>query len=148
MAIALFGVNSQFAVTELLFSPVFRKFPNLKVALSEGGIGWIPFILERCDYTWERHRHYQHLELQVPPSEIFKDHVYGCFIADEAGLDALDRIGVDAVMWECDYPHSDSNWPNSRKMLAESLRNVPDGDARKIAELNARKVFHFTGGRG
>jgi predicted TIM-barrel fold metal-dependent hydrolase len=148
VAIALFGVNSQFAVTELLFSPVFRKFPNLKVALSEGGIGWIPFILERCDYTWERHRHYQHLELQVPPSEIFKDHVYGCFIADEAGLDALDRIGVDAVMWECDYPHSDSNWPKSRKMLTESLRNVPDGDARKIAELNARKVFHFTGGRG
>jgi len=52
------------------------------------------------------------------------------------------------VMWECDYPHSDSNWPKSRKMLTESLRNVPDGDARKIAELNARKVFHFTGGRG
>jgi len=148
VAIALFGVNSQFAVTELLFSPVFRKFPNLKVALSEGGIGWIPFVLERCDYTWERHRHYQHLELQVPPSEIFKNHVYGCFISDEGGLDALDRIGVDAVMWECDYPHSDSNWPNSRKMLAESLRNVPDATARKIAELNARKVFNFTGGRG
>jgi len=147
VAIALFGMNSQFTVTELLFSPMFRKFPNLKVALSEGGIGWIPYVLERCDYTWERHRHYQHLELQVPPSEIFRDHVYGCFISDEGGLDALDRIGVDAVMWECDYPHSDSNWPNSRKMLGESLLNIADADARKIAELNARKLFNFTGGR-
>ena len=147
VSIALFGMNSQYTVTELLFSPVFRKFPELKVCLSEGGIGWIPYVLERCDYTWERHRYYQDIELDIPPSELFRDHVFGCFIADEAGLDALHRIGVDQVMWECDYPHSDSNWPNSRKMLMRSLANLSDGDARKIAEDNARRVFNFTGGR-
>ncbi|MDE0615747.1 MAG: amidohydrolase family protein [bacterium] len=147
VSIALFGMNSQYTVTELLFSPVFRKFPELKVCLSEGGIGWIPYVLERCDYTWERHRYYQDLELDIPPSELFRDHVFGCFIADEAGLDAIHRIGVDQVMWECDYPHSDSNWPNSRKMLMQSLANLSDGDARKIAEDNARRVFNFTGGR-
>ena len=145
--IALFGMNSQSTVTELLFSPVFRKFPELKVCLSEGGIGWIPYVLERCDYTWERHRYYQDIELDIPPSELFRDHVFGCFIADEAGLDALHRIGVDQVMWECDYPHSDSNWPNSRKMLMRSLAHLSDEDARKIAEDNARRVFNFTGGR-
>lgn len=64
-----------------------------------------------------------------------------------AGLDVLHRIGVDQVMWECDYPHSDSNWPNSRKMLMRSLANLSDGDARKITEDNARRVFNFTGGR-
>jgi predicted TIM-barrel fold metal-dependent hydrolase len=147
VAIALYGTNSQFTLTELLFSPVFRKFPNLKVALSEGGIGWIPYILERCDYTWGRHRHYQNLELKVPPSEMFRGHVFGCFISDEGGLAALDRIGVDSVMWECDYPHSDSNWPHSRKLLEESLRHLPDEDASKIAEWNARKLYSFTGGR-
>lgn len=95
----------------------------------------------------ERHRYYQDIELDIPPSELFRDHVFGCFIADEAGLDALHRIGVDQVMWECDYPHSDSNWPNSRKMLMRSLANLSDGDARKITEDNARRVFNFTGGR-
>lgn len=147
VSIAMFGMNSQSTVIDLLFSPVFRKFPELKVCLSEGGIGWIPYILERCDYTWERHRHYQHLELQVPPSELFRDHVFGCFISDEGGLAVLDQIGVDQVMWECDYPHSDSNWPNSRKLLGESLRHLADADAKKIAEDNARRVFNFTGGR-
>jgi predicted TIM-barrel fold metal-dependent hydrolase len=147
VAIDLFGMNSQFTTTELLFSPMFRRFPRLKVCLSEGGIGWIPYVLERCDYTWERHRWYQHLELDVPPSEIFREHIFGCFISDEGGLAALDRIGVDSVMWECDYPHSDSNWPNARKMLAESLLDVPDDQARKIVEGNARRVFNFTGGR-
>ena len=147
VAIALYGTNSQFTTVELLFSPVFRKFPGLKVALSEGGIGWMPYILERCDYTWERHRWYQHLELQVPPSQIFKDHIYGCFIVDETGLEVLDRIGAEQVMWECDYPHSDSNWPNSHKMLGEALRDTPDHIARMLAEDNARKLFNFTGGR-
>jgi predicted TIM-barrel fold metal-dependent hydrolase len=147
VAIALFGTNSQFTAVEMLFSPMFRKFPGLKVALSEGGIGWMPYILERCDYTWDRHRHYQHLELDRPPSELFRDHVFGCFISDEAGLDLLDRIGVGQVMWECDYPHSDSNWPKARAVLAAQLEHVPDDVCRRIAEDNARELFHFTGGR-
>jgi predicted TIM-barrel fold metal-dependent hydrolase len=148
VAIALMGMNSQSTAVEMMFSPMFRKFPGLRVALSEGGIGWMPYVLERCDYTWERHRHYQHLALDVPPSQVFRDHIFGCFISDETGLEVLDRIGVDQVMWECDYPHSDSNWPHARKVLAEQVRHLPDDVCRRIAEDNARRLFHFDGGRG
>src|SRR4029077_13632775 len=91
VAIALMGMNSQSTAVEMLFSPMFRKFPGLRVALSEGGIGWMPYVLEPCDYTWERHRYYQHLELAIPPSEVFRDHIFGCFISDEVGLTLLDR---------------------------------------------------------
>jgi predicted TIM-barrel fold metal-dependent hydrolase len=142
-AIALFGINSQMATIDLVNSPVFTKFPRLKVALSEGGIGWMPYILERADYTWERHRWYTGMENARRPSEIFHHHIFGCFIADDAGLANLDRIGVDNVMFESDYPHSDSNWPNARKKLEESLARVPDDVARKVAEDNARRVFDF-----
>ena len=55
----------------------------------------------------------------------------------------LDRIGVDNVMFESDYPHSDSNWPHAREMLAKSLADTPDDVARKIAEDNARRVYNF-----
>ena len=142
-AIALFGLNSQQCTVELVNSRIFERFGRLKVALSEGGIGWIPYILERCDYTWERHRWYTGMEDARRPSEIFRDHLYGCFIADDAGLRNLDLIGVDNVMFECDYPHSDSNWPHTRKMLAEALADVPDDVARKIAEDNARRLYNF-----
>jgi predicted TIM-barrel fold metal-dependent hydrolase len=77
------------------------------------------------------------------PSEIFRDHIYGCFISDDAGLANIDRIGADNIMFESDYPHSDSNFPHARKMLAEALVHVPDDVARKIAEDNARKLFNF-----
>lgn len=142
-AIALFGVNSQMATIDLVNSPIFTKFPKLKVALSEGGIGWMPYILERADYTWERHRWYTGMEKARKPSELFRENIFGCFIVDEAGIANVERIGVDNVMFESDYPHSDSNWPHARKLLAESLANVPDDVARKIAEDNARRVFDF-----
>lgn len=143
VAIALFGMNSQFTTIDLLLSPVFHKFPSLRVALSEGGIGWIPYVLERADYTWERHRWYTGVNTEVRPSDLFKDHIFGCFIADNAGVEMRHLAGVDNLMFEGDYPHSDSNFPSSRKILAEVLRDVPDAEARKIAEENARRVFSF-----
>jgi len=79
----------------------------------------------------------------VRPSELFRDHIFGCFIADSAGVEMRDLAGVDNLMFEGDYPHSDSNFPSSRKLLAEVLADVPDADARKIAEDNARRVFNF-----
>jgi predicted TIM-barrel fold metal-dependent hydrolase len=142
-AIALFGLNSQMCTIDLVNSRVFERFPRLKVALSEGGIGWMPYILERADYTWERHRYYTGMADASRPSEIFRSNIFGCFIYDDAGLANIDRIGEDNIMFEGDYPHSDSNWPHAREMLAKSLAGVPDDVARKIAEDNARRVYNF-----
>jgi predicted TIM-barrel fold metal-dependent hydrolase len=142
-AIALFGLNSQMCTVDLVNSRVFERFPELKVALSEGGIGWLPYILERTDYTWERHRYYTGMADARKPSDIFHSNIYGCFIYDDTGLHNVDRIGADNIMFESDYPHSDSNWPHTRKMLEESLAHLPDDVARKIAEDNARRVFNF-----
>ncbi|WP_009472422.1 amidohydrolase family protein [Rhodococcus sp. JVH1] len=141
--IALFGTNSMDATADLLFSPVFYKFPNLKVALSEGGIGWMPYLLERIDLTWEKHRWYQNVNKEVRPSDLFREHMYGCFIDDFEGVARRHQIGIDNITWECDYPHSDSNWPNSRQYTTKLLQDVPDDEAHKIVELNARKLYNF-----
>jgi predicted TIM-barrel fold metal-dependent hydrolase len=143
VAITLFALNSQSAMTELLLSPVFHNFPDVKMALSEGGIGWMPYILERLDYVWTRHRWYNDVNREIKPSEIFKDHLYGCYISDDAGIFSRHRIGVDNIMFESDYPHSDSQWPHTRKILAETLVDVPDDEARKMVEENARKLYNF-----
>jgi predicted TIM-barrel fold metal-dependent hydrolase len=146
--VALANTNSIFTCADLLFSPVFHKFPNLQVALSEGGIGWVPWLLERMDYVWERHRFYpdsatQSTPWDARPSDLFRRHITGCFIDDVHGLENRDKVGVDNITWECDYPHADCQWPNARKRAAEVLADVPDADAHKIAELNARRLFNF-----
>ena len=100
----------------------------------------MPYVLERVDYVWERHRWYTGVNTDVRPSELFAGHIFGCFIEDAAGLAMRDLIGTGSIMFESDYPHSDSNFPASREKLAGALTNVPDDDARRIAEDNAPRA--------
>jgi predicted TIM-barrel fold metal-dependent hydrolase len=141
VSISLCGLNSMMACTDLIFSGVLARFPEIKIALSEGGAGWAPYLLERMDYTWERTR-YDTLRGQRP-SELFHQHFWTCFIADETALTIRNLIGVDRLMWECDYPHNDCNWPDSRRILEKVTQELPDDEVRRIAELNARDLYRF-----
>ena len=99
--------------------------------------------LERLDQVWHKQRHYSKVNVEKMPSECFHDHIWTCFIRDEAGIEARHRIGVDKIMFEADYPHSDTQWPNSRKSLSEQLLDVPDDEARKIAGLTAASLLRI-----
>jgi predicted TIM-barrel fold metal-dependent hydrolase len=140
---ATMGVNSMLTFADLLFSPTFHKFPKLKAVLSEGGIGWLPYMLERAETAWERHRWHSGANAEVNPRELWQRNLFGCFISDKAGIRNRYDMGVDKLMWECDYPHSDSDWPHARKVAAEALADVPDEEVHQIVELNARRVFNF-----
>ncbi len=141
VVISLLGLLSMAALSDLVLSPIFNRHPRLKVVLAEGGIGWVPYMVERLDQVWHKQRHHSKVNIEKMPSECFRDHIWTCFIRDEAGLEARHRIGVDKIMFEADYPHSDTMWPNSRKVLAEQLLDVPEDEARKIAGLNAAALF-------
>jgi len=143
VAIALFSTNLMWTTVDLLFSGALQRFPDLQFSLAEGGIGWVPYILERSDYSWERHRWYQDIDRESRPSDLFRQHFWGCFIDDEHGVKNRHVIGVDRIMLEIDYPHSDSNWPNSRKRAAEVLAEVPDDECEMIVETNARRMLRF-----
>lgn len=157
-------MNAIRTCSDWLFSGNFSRFPDLKLVLSEGGIGWLPYVLERADYTLDRQggwaaqgdfsfdlggggfsargsggaRSFDKL-----PSEIFREHIYGCFIDDIHGVNCLDAIGVDNVMIETDYPHTDSSWPNSMSTAQQRLAHRSDEDVYKIFQGNAKRVFNF-----
>jgi predicted TIM-barrel fold metal-dependent hydrolase len=142
--ITLTPINIVQAATDLVWSPVLRKFPDLKVALSEGGIGWIPYFLERVDYNYKRHHLWTGQEFgDRLPSEVFNDHVITCFIDDHFGVASREFLNLDSVCWECDYPHSDSTWPTAPETLAASLGGVPDDDVDRISHLNAMRHFRY-----
>jgi predicted TIM-barrel fold metal-dependent hydrolase len=129
---------------DLLFSTLLRKYPTLKFALSEGGIGWVPYFLERADYTYRHHRAWTHQDFgDKLPSEVFREHIYNCFIDDKAGVRLRDLIGVETIMWECDYPHSDTTWPLAPETLWESLDDVSDDDINAMTHENAMRAFEW-----
>jgi len=142
VGIALCGVNSMSALGDLIFSGAVEAHPNCKIALSEGGAGWVPYVLERLDYTWQRTR-YEGVNCSRLPSEVFAEHFWVCMVADRYAVMNRHLIGLDKLMWECDFPHNDSNWPDSRKALADAVHDIPDDEARQIGELNARRLYDF-----
>jgi predicted TIM-barrel fold metal-dependent hydrolase len=144
--ITLQPMNIQSAAADLLWSRVLKTYPDLRVALSEGGTGWIPYFLDRLDRTYEMHRAWTQQDFGGRlPSEVFREHFLTCFISDPVGVQLRERIGVDNIAWEADYPHSDSMWPTAPEELSAvfAANAVPDDEIDKITHRNAMRWYSF-----
>ncbi len=138
-------MNAAMSLTDFLMSGLFERFPSLTVAYSEGQIGWIPYVLERADKVWADNRGWGGVADKVlrPPSEYYKEHVYGCFFDDPHGLQSLDSVGVDNVTFETDYPHSDSTWPDTLDVAKRLFADLDDDTTRKIVRGNAIRMLQL-----
>jgi len=129
---------------DLVWSRVLTEYPAIRFALSEGGIGWVPYFLERADYVYRHHAAWTRPNLGGKlPSERFREHIVTCFISDDVGIRLREDVGVETITWECDYPHSDTTWPRAPETLAHSLTGVPDEHVRLITHENATRHFRF-----
>jgi hypothetical protein len=138
--------NTGVFASELLWSKAFRQFPTVKIALAEGGIGWMPYWLERADYTYERHSPWTGQNFgDMLPSHAWKGRVLGCFIDDYTGLRNRDLIGIENISWECDYPHSDCTWPTAPEGIWKSLQaaECTDAEVDAITWENACRFYSF-----
>ena len=137
------GMPQGYAAT-LINSHLFERFPRLKVALSEGGIGWIPYMLENADVKYRHHGKSKGIDYGGRlPSEIFNEHVFGCFIEDRAGILARELLNIDMIGWESDYPHSDGVWPHGPEALETVVHGLSDDEVRKITHQNAAEFWQF-----
>src|SRR5271168_1467798 len=137
------------SMCDLIFSGVFERHPRLRVAVVEFELAWAPNVLSSMDYTY-RERHGEALyrfKNGMLPSDFFRRNVVLSFQEDAIGIRLRDVIGVDNMMWGSDYPHSESTFPQSRKILAEILAGVPDDEQAKIAGANTARVYNFDAAR-
>jgi len=142
--ITLQPMNIVQCAADLVWSPMFRKFPNLRIALSEGGIGWVPYFLERIDYVYQHHKAWTNQDFgDKLPSQVFNEHILTCFIDDAVGMEVRHHLNGDHIHWECDYPHSDSTWPHSPELAMKYLSSVSDEEIDKITHLNAMRNFSY-----
>ena len=127
------------SLADWLFSGKLEQFPNLRLMYAESQIGWIPYLLERADDVWTQHKAWVATggEISEPPSTYYYRQVSGCFFRDQHGMDSLEKCGVDNVMFEVDYPHSDSTWPDSRKVAEEIMAGLSADVVHKLVRGNA-----------
>jgi predicted TIM-barrel fold metal-dependent hydrolase len=133
------------SMCDTIFSGVFERHPTLTLVIVEFELSWAPHLLDTMDYTY-RERHEEAIyrfKDGMRPSDFFHRNVVLSFQEDAVGIRLRDVIGVDNMMWGSDYPHSESTFPQSRKILAEILAGVPDDEQAKIVGGNTARVYRF-----
>jgi predicted TIM-barrel fold metal-dependent hydrolase len=140
----LFPVNALVAAAEWLWSGVPLRFPKLNIAMSEGGIGWVPMLMDRADYVLSHSASGSESTAwpsTMLPSEVLRRNFWYCSIDDPSTVPMRHVIGVDHIMVESDYPHADSSWPDTQRVLSDTWGALPDDELRKVAGGNAAGLF-------
>lgn len=153
------AIRTSGAMLDWIFSGKFQEFPNLKIVLSEGECGWMPYFLERAEQVLDKQRHWvskgqtfmDHAAssakvdlFSLDIRETFREHIFGCIIEDHHSIASIDEIGEDNVMIETDYPHSDSTWPNCIEVARKVVSPLTPEQQYKILRGNAEKLYRFT----
>ncbi len=133
-------------IGDFVFGRLTRAFPTIKILLAETGVGYLPYLLERMDYVWEDHRAWAGFD-ELRPSEVFHRNLWVCVVNERFGLEQRHRVGVDKILWESDFPHSETRWPNSQADVAKLFAEIPDAETAMITHRNAQKLLRFEGRR-
>ena len=129
-------------VANLCASGVLERFPNLKFATVEAGIGWVPWLLDAMDEAYRKHHMWVRPKLQGLPSDYYRAHGFSTFQEDPAGLALAEQYDlVDNFMWANDYPHHEGTWPHSAEAIERTMPHLSDQARAKILGLNAARLL-------
>ncbi|MDH3707199.1 MAG: amidohydrolase [Acidimicrobiia bacterium] len=145
----LFPANAYLAAADWLWSGVCTRFPSLRIALSEGGVGWVPMLADRIDYVLDHSASGTDSQAWTDgrrPSEVLADNFWFCSIDDPSTLDAaIDRVGANHILLESDYPHADSTWPDTQALLRRRLAHLDESVVTRLTHANAEALFRWPG---
>jgi predicted TIM-barrel fold metal-dependent hydrolase len=125
----------------LIFNGIFQRFPKLRFASVESGVGWMAWVAEYMDRTWEKQRFWTDSKLTEKPSFYMDQNVYASFIQDRTGVLTRDLPGGRNIMWSSDYPHSETTFPRSHEIIRRDFEGIPEKDVREICSTRAAKLY-------
>jgi predicted TIM-barrel fold metal-dependent hydrolase len=136
---SLFGSLSLAGCAEWLWSGWPNRFPSLKIAMSEGGIGWVAMFIDRLNNMVDRSGYGSGWTDR--PAEILKRNFWFCTLDDPSTIDTREVIGVDKIMVEVDYPHGDSTWPETQRVIEDYWGHIPANELRMMCSENAAALY-------
>ncbi|MEM7412321.1 MAG: amidohydrolase family protein [Myxococcota bacterium] len=138
----LFGSIAITSCAEWLWSGWPAKYPELRIAMSEGGIGWVAMLIDRLDDIMSRSGYGAGWpDPKNSPSDVLRRNFWFCMIEDASTICTRETIGVDNILFESDYPHGDGTWPDTQRVIDEVLGDLPVDEIRKITHQNAAHVY-------
>jgi predicted TIM-barrel fold metal-dependent hydrolase len=138
----LFFGYAMFSAVDWLYSRIPVRFPDIRICLSEGGIGWVPALLDRLDHMLRYHEMYGTWSgIELTPAEVMQRNFWYCAVEDPSAFAMRERIGVDKILLEADYPHCDSTWPDTQAVIEREIGGLPPDDIRRITWANASHLY-------
>ena len=125
----------------MIFNGIFQRFPKLRLASVESGVGWMAWAAEYMDRTWEKQRYWTDSPISEKPSFFMDRQVYASFIQDRTGVLCRDLPGARNILWSSDYPHSETTFPHSRDIIARDFEGIPVADVQDITANRARQLY-------
>ena len=136
-----FGMGEPIAI--MIYGGVFQRFPDLRLASVESGVGWFAFAANYMDETWQKQRYWVNSVLEKPPSHFWERNIYGSFIHDRAGILMRSLPGAGNIMWSSDYPHSETTFPHSKAKIEELFEGVPEDEKNMIIGGRAKALYNL-----
>ena len=141
--------NGAVPAVQWVLSGLFDRFPALQIFFAENQIGWIPFFLQASDVRYDRHHRWaarllDYKPIKRPPSEYIREHILWGFQFDRIGVELRHKIGVERLIWGSDFPHQESDWPDSLKIIERNFAGVPGDERYKMTCGNAAEFFHLS----
>jgi predicted TIM-barrel fold metal-dependent hydrolase len=139
------AMSISLALADYLHLDALGKYPNLKIALIESGIGWIPYVLDRADFVLKQHSSWTKSTFSGGRSahEVFRDHFLCTFVHDDGGFKHIEELGLNTICYESDYPHSDTQWPNGPEALMGYISGLTDEQIDTVTHKNAMRAYSF-----
>jgi len=129
-------------IANLCASGVIERFPKLRFASIEAGIGWVPWALQAMDEAYLKHHMWVFPKLKKMPSEYFRSNGFASFQEDPPGLDLARKYDLCGnFMWANDYPHHEGSWPHSAEAIERQMAHLSDDERAQILGLNAARMF-------
>ena len=141
--------NGSVAAVQWVLSGLFDRFPKLKIFFAENQIGWVPFFLQAADVRYNRHHRWAErllgfTPLKHPPSEYIREHCLWGFQFDRIGVELRHKINVERLIWGSDFPHQESDWPESLSVIERNFAGVPEEEKQKMVCGNAVEFLHLS----
>ena len=136
--------GNQDLMSMFVFDGIFMRHPKLKIVSAEADGGWVPHFMYRMDHAYDRHRHWMRgRELERKPSEYFRDHIYFTFQDDFTAFRFKDHLNLERMLWANDFPHSDSTWPWSQRIIAEQTAHLTEAEKDRVLHDNVAELYRL-----
>lgn len=136
------GVGQRF-MSNLIFSGVFDRYPDLKVVLAEFDVGWVGHMYQLANYQFDRASSYDREKNvhKLRPTDYLDRNVFFTFQDDRAGVLTTEIYGRNNYLWASDFPHGVTTWPYSQRTMDSNFQGIDPAVARSICRDNSIRLF-------